>query len=130
MNKSKRIMSVLILFALAIIGVSAQAQPRPNDRQVSGIVQRLERSSGKFRGSLNLALVNARMDEMRPENDINTFEPAFSSSVDQFRDRFTHHQAATADVQNILQKALPVHGFMSRNRLSLQAQNDWTAVRT
>jgi hypothetical protein len=70
------------------------------------------------------------MDEMRPENDINTFEPAFSNAVDQFRDRFTRRQAAAADVQNILQKALPVNGFMSRNRLSLQAQNDWTAVRT
>jgi len=70
------------------------------------------------------------MDEMRPENDINTFEPAFSNAVDQFTDRFTHRQAAAADVQNILQKALPVNGFMSRNRLSSQVQNDWTAVRT
>ena len=70
------------------------------------------------------------IDEMRPQNDINTFEPAFSSAVDQFTDRFTHRQAAAVDVQNILQKALPVHGFMSRNRLNSQVQNDWTAVRT
>src|SRR4029077_17014220 len=56
--------------------------------------------------------------------------PAFSAAVDLFTDRFTHRQAAAADVQNILQKALPVNGFMSRNRLNLQVQNDWTAVRT
>jgi hypothetical protein len=130
MNKSKRIMSVFTLLALAIIGVSAQAQRRPNDRQVGGILQRIERTSDKFRISLNLALVNARMDEMRPENDINTFEPAFTNSIDQFKDRLTARQAAVADVQNILQKALPINGFMSRNRLSLQVQNDWTAVRT
>lgn len=132
MNKSKRIMSALILFALAVIGVSAQAQQRTSnisDRQVSGILQRLQRSSNRFHGSLNLALVNARMDEMRPENDINTFEPAFTNAVDQFTDRFARRQAMTGEVQNILQKALLVNGFMSRNRLNVQSQNDWTAVR-
>jgi YMGG-like Gly-zipper len=133
MKKSKRILSLLILFTLGLIGVSAQAQPRPagiTDRQVSSILQRLERTSNRFRGSLNLALVNGRIDETRPQNDINTFEPAFSSAVDQFTDRFTHRQAAAADVQNILQKALPVNSFMSRNRLNAQVQNDWSAVRT
>ena len=133
MKKSKRIFSALILFGVGLIGISAQAQRRPNaitDRQVSGILQQLDRTSSKFRGSLNLALVNGRIDETRPQNDINTFEPAFSSAIDQFKDRFTHRQAAAADVQNILQKALSIHGFMGRNRLNPQVQNDWTAVRT
>lgn len=133
MNKSKRILVVFVLFALAVIGISVQGQQQSNrnaDRQVSSILQRLEKNSNKFRNSLNLALVNGRIDETRPQNDINTFEPAFSSAMDQFNDRFTHRQAAAADVQNILQKALPVNGFMSRNRLNLHVQNDWTAVRT
>ena len=106
MTKSKRIMSVLILFALAIIGVSAQAQPRPNrvtNRQVSSILQRLERSSNRFRGSLNLALMNGRIDETRPQNDINSFEPALRSAIDEFRDRFNRRQGSVADVENILQ---------------------------
>ncbi len=133
MNKSKRILSVLILFAFAVIGVTAQAQPRRNrvnDRQVSSILQRLERSSNKFRGSLNLVLVNGRIDETRPQNDINTFEPALSNAIDQFSLRFTRRQATTTDVQNILQKASLVNGFMTRNRLNTPVQNDWAAVRT
>lgn len=131
--RKRRIVSVLALIVLATVGVSAQAQQQSNrraDRQVSGILQRLERSSNKFHNSLNLALVNGRIDETRPQNDINTFEPAFSSAIDQFRDRFAHRQAVAADVQNILQKALPVSGFMSRNRLNSPVQNDWAAVRT
>jgi hypothetical protein len=133
MNRSKYILSVLILFAFGSIGLSAQVQRRANsipDRQVSVTLQRLERSSNRFRNSLNLALVNARIDETRPQNDINSFEPAFSSAMDQFRDRFTHRQAVVADVQNVLQKASLVNGFMTRNRLTVQVQNDWTAVRT
>ena len=126
-------MSVLILFALAIIGVSAQAQQQSKplrNSQVSGILQRLERSSNRFRASLNLALVNGRIDETRPQNDINSFEPAFASAMDHFRDRFSNRQAVAADVQNILQKGSIVNEFMTRNRLNLQVQNDWAAVRT
>src|ERR1051325_451197 len=133
MNRSKYALSVLILFAFGAIGLSAQAQRRAtgiNDRQVSVTLRRLERSSNRFRSNLNLALVNGRIDETRPQNDINSFEPAFSSAMDQFRDRFTHRQAAAADVQDVLQKASIVNGFMTRNRLTVQVQNDWTSVRT
>jgi hypothetical protein len=129
MNRSKNILSVIILFALGIIGISAQAQRRPNgitDRQVGVILQRLEQSSNRFHNSLNLVLVNG---ETRPRNEINSFESAFSSAVVQFRDRFTHRQEGEADVQNILQKAALVDSFMTRNRLNARAQNDWATVR-
>src|ERR1051325_1653245 len=109
MNRSKYALSVLILFAFGAIGLSAQAQRRAtgiNDRQVSVTLRRLERSSNRFRNSLNLALVNGNIDETRPQNDINTFEPAFSSAVDQFRDRFNRRQVNQGDVQNLLNKAL------------------------
>jgi hypothetical protein len=133
MKNSKRIMSVLILFALAIIGVSAQAQAQSSrvfTRQVGGILQRLGQSSNRFRDSLNNGLVSDRIDETRPQNDINSFEPAFESAIDQFRDKFTRRVAGAADVQNILQKASIVNGFMTRNRLNPQVQRDWAQVRT
>src|ERR1051326_3486870 len=94
--KNRKIVSLLALIVLSTVGMSAQAQPRANGvtaREVSIIVQRLDRSSNRFRNSLNVALVNARIDETRPQNDINTFVPAFSSAMDQFKDKFTHRQA-------------------------------------
>ena len=133
MKNSKRIMSGFILCALAVIGVTAQAQRRTarvNDRQVSSILQRIERSTNTFRNSLNLALVNQRVDQTRPQNDINNFEPDLGSAIDQFKNRFATRQAGTVDVQNILQKASLVNGFMSRNRLNTRVQNNWAAVRT
>jgi hypothetical protein len=132
MKNSQRIRSMFVLFALAAIGLSAQTQRRPNrvtDRQVGGILQQLEQSSNRFRGTLNTALIQAHIDETRPQNDINSFEPAFVSAIDQFRDRFTQHIAVAADVENILQRAQLVNGFMTRNRLNAQVQNDWTSVR-
>ena len=122
-----------MLFALGLVGVSAQGQRRAvptTDRQLSGMLQRLEQSSRIFRGSLNAALINARIDETRPQNDINTFAPAFQAGVDQLRERFSHPSGGAADVQNLLQKALLVNGFMTRNRLNARVQNNWAAVRT
>jgi outer membrane lipoprotein SlyB len=133
MKISKPIISVFIVFALAVIGVSAHTQRRSSritDQQVSSILQRLEQSSNRFRGSLNTALIQERIDQTRPQNDINSFEPAFGSAIDQFRDRFARRLAVAADVQNILQKASLVNGFMTRNRLNTQVQNDWASVRT
>lgn len=133
MKNMRRIVSVLALVVLSIIGAGAQEQRQPSrvtDGQVSGILQRLEQSSNSFRGSLNIALIEARIDETRPQNDINSFEPALESAIDQFRDRFTKRQANAAEVQNVLQKAMLVNGFMARNRLNRQAQNDWAHVRT
>src|ERR1043166_5512753 len=132
MNKSKSIMSVFTLFALGVFCLNAQAQQsnRLRDRQVTGVLQRLERSSTRYRSSLNLALVNGHIDETRPQNDINSFEPAFAAALDRFKEGFDRRTATAGDVQEVLQKASIVNGFMARNRLNLQVQNDWTSVRT
>src|ERR1044072_3602230 len=133
MNRSKRIMVLLGLLALGVFCANAQAQPQSNrlrDRQVGGILQRLEHSSTRYRNSLNLALVNGHIDETRSQNDINSFEPAFAGALDRFKEGVDRRTATAGDVQDILQKASIVNGFMTRNRLNLQVQNDWTSVRT
>ena len=133
MKNSKTFVSMFILFALLMIGVSAQAQRQPSSvttRQVSGILLRLEQSSNRFRNSLNAALAHGRIGVTRSQNDINSFEPAFESAVNQFRDRFVRRQAGAADVQTILQKASLVNDYLNRNRLNQQVQNDWLQVRT
>jgi hypothetical protein len=131
MKNPGRIVSVLILFAVSIIGANAQVQRPPNgiaDREVTAILQRLEQSSNRFRGSLNSALVQAHI-ELRPQNNINSLEPAFERAMDQLRDRFARRIASAADVQHLLQQASLVNGFMTRNRLNKQVQSDWSAVR-
>jgi hypothetical protein len=116
MRNSKRIFSVFVLLALSIMGVSVRAQRRPSrvtDRQVSGILQRLEQSSSRFRGSLNDALGRARIDETRPQNDINSFEPGFASATNQFRNQYTRRLAVAADVEN----AVMTNAAQTRARL-------------
>jgi hypothetical protein len=131
MQNSKSIVSVLILLAVAIINVSAQAQTsRSTDRQVGVILQRLDRTSARFRNSLSTALVQQRIDQTRSGNDINTFRSEFEQSMVQLREQFNQRRAAASDVENVLRSASRVNGFMTRTPLNRRAQSDWAMVRT
>jgi len=134
MSILKSIVSVFILLAFSIvIGVSIQAQPQPNrnnTRQVGNMLQRLERSSSRFRNSLNLALVQGSVDQTRPQNDVSTFQSGFELAIKQFRDQFTRRLAVATDVESILQKASPINSFINQNTLNPRVKNDWTSVRT
>ena len=134
MSILKSIVSVFILLAFSIaIGVSIQAQQqtsRNNARQVSNILQRLERSSSRFRNSLNVGLVQVSVDQTRPQNDISTFESGFQLAIKQFREQFTRRLAVAADVENVLQKASPINSFITQNTLNPRVKNDWSLVRT
>jgi hypothetical protein len=122
MSILKSIVSVFVLLAFSIvIGASIQAQQqtnRNNTRQVGNILQRLERSSSRFRNSLNVALVQGSVDQMRPQNDVSTFESGFELAIKHFRDQFTHRLAVAADVEDILQKASPINSFITQNTLN------------
>ena len=134
MSILKSIVSVFTLLAFSIvIGLSIQAQQqtnRNNARQVSNILQRLERSSSRFRNSLNVGLVQVNVDQTRPQNDISTFESELQLAIKQFRDQFTRRLAVATDVESILQKASPINSFVSHNTLNPRVKNDWSLVRT
>jgi hypothetical protein len=134
MSILKSIVFVSILLAFLIVtGVSIKAQPQPNrnnTRQVGNMLQRLERSSDRFRNTLNVALVQRSVDQTRPQNDVSTFESDFELAIKQFRDQFTRRLAVAANVESILQKASPINSFITENALNPRVKNDWTSVRT
>src|SRR6185369_13357462 len=134
MSILKSIVSALMLLSFSIaIPQSIQAQPQPNrnnTRAVGNMLQRLERSSSRFRNSLNLALVQGSVDQTRPQNDVSTFVSGFELSIKQFRDQFTRRLAVATDVESILQKASPINSFITQNTLNPRVKNDWASVRT
>jgi len=134
MSILKCILSLFMLLAFSFaIPRSIQAQQqtnRNNTRQVGIMLQRLERSSSRFRNSLNLALVQGSVDQTRPQNDVSTFESGFELAIKQFRDQFTRRVAVAADIETILEKASPINSFVTQNTLNPRVKNEWTSVRT
>ncbi len=132
MKNLKEIGLLAVALAFSIAGLNAQAQ-RPSAttaRQVAVILQRLERDATGFRNSLNTALIEATVDQSRPENDINTFQTDFVNSIAQFRAQLNQNRAGSGDVRNVLQRALLINDFAARHRLNARARNDWARVRT
>src|SRR5678816_1564765 len=131
-TKSIAYVFILLLFPI-IIGLNVQAQPQPNrnnTRQVGNMLQQLERSSSRFRNSLNVELVQRNVDQTRPQNDISNFQAGFDLAVKQFRDQFTRRLAVSSDVEAVLQKASPINSFISQNTLNPRVKNEWASVRT
>jgi hypothetical protein len=130
----KRITSVFILILFPIIlGLHVQAQPQPNrnnTRHVGNMLQRLERSSIRFRNSLNVALVQGSVDQTQPQNDISTFQSGLDLAIKQFRDQFTRRLAVASDVESILQNASPINSFITQNALNPRVKNNWASVRS
>ena len=92
------------------------------------MLQQIERSSSRFRNSLNVALVQRSVDQTQPQNDISTFQSGLDLAIKQFRDLFTRRLAVASDVESILQKASPINSFVTQNTLTAQVKNDWTSV--
>jgi hypothetical protein len=132
MTIMKSITSVFtaLLFSIIIsLSVQAQRQPdRNNARQVSNMLHQIERSSSRFRKSLNVALVQRSVDQTQPQNDVSTFQSGLDLAIEQFRDLFIRRLAVASDVESILQKASPINSFVTENTLTAQVKNDWTSV--
>ncbi|HEX7315269.1 MAG TPA: YMGG-like glycine zipper-containing protein [Pyrinomonadaceae bacterium] len=134
MNRIRQTISVALVTAMLSLGLaSAQAQPqrpyRINDRQVESALRRVETDADRFRSSFSMALDRSRWNGTSTEDQLNTYVQNFEAATDQLRSRFNSRNAAAADVENVLRQAAFINEFMMRNRLDMQAMNDWTTVR-
>jgi hypothetical protein len=131
MTNLKRSISIAILSMVLVLIVHAQPPRSGNqERHVAAVLERLERSSNKFRQSLNAALIQIRVDQTRPQNDINTFEPSLANAIRLLKGEQSRRIAVAVDIEKLLQKATAVNAFMSNNQLNRQVQKDWVAIRS
>ena len=121
--------------SLALLATNSQGQIvgqpyRLNDKEVEKIIRRIEQQSDHFRSSLDSALDKSRFNGSNREDDINSFIKDFYEQTKHLRNRFDKHQSASADVEAVLDRAARIDNFMSRNRLTSKAQDDWSTLKS
>jgi AcrR family transcriptional regulator len=119
----------------ALLVSTAQAQVvgqpyRLSDKEVERIIKRIEQQSDRFRSSLDNALDKSRFNGTNREDDINAFIKNYYEQTKRLRDRFDKHQSASADVEAVLNSAARIDDFMTRNRLSSKAEDEWSTLRS
>ena len=125
------IAAFLCLAAASQIHAQVVGQPyRLNDKEVERILTRIENQTKSFRKSLDSSLDRSRLNGTHREDNINGFIKAFEDQTKHLRDRFKDHKSVAADVQSVLDRAADIDGFMTRQRLSGRAEEDWSALRT
>ena len=128
------VVSILCVCSALLISTSkAQeigAPYRLRDKDVERILRRIEQQSDRFRSSLDSALDKSRFNGTHREDDINAFVKDFYEQTKRLRNRFDKHQSTDPDVEAVLDRAARIDNFMSRNRLSPKAQDDWANLKT
>lgn len=116
--------------AYSPIGSPVSEEPyRPNDKEVEQIIHRIETQSDQFRGSLDSALDESRIDGTKREDDINAFVKTFYEETKRFHDQFDSRKSTSSDVQSVLDRAARIDQFMRRFPLTDKAQNDWSTLK-
>ena len=134
MNRIRQTISVALVAAVLSLGLaSADAQTqrpyRINDRQVENALRRVETDADRFRASFAAALDRSRWNGTSTEDQLNTYVQNFETATDELRSRFNARTSVAADVENVLRQAAFLNDFVLRNRLDMQAMNDWTTLR-
>lgn len=129
-----RLWVLVVLCACSVLflaNVKAQAAGQPyrlNDKDVEKIIRRIELRSDQFRSNLDSALDKHGYNGP-PVDYVNTFIERFWVQVKRLRDQFNKRSSSASDVRAVLDRAAPIDEFMTRHRLSSEAQNDWTGLR-
>jgi YMGG-like Gly-zipper len=131
MNKLGPFAALAAALALASGGmaVAAQQPSRSNDQQVEDLLSRIDERTDTFRSSFDRAIDRNPINGTRAEEQINQSVKDFAEATDRLRDRVNDRRAGTADVEEVLNRALLIGDFMMRNPLDAQAESDWNALR-
>lgn len=124
--------ALCVCSALLVTTTKAQVVGQPyrlNDKDIEKIIKRIEQQSDHFRSSLDEALDKSRFNGTNREDDINAFIKDYYEQTKRLRDHFDKHHSATADVESVLDRAARIDNFMSRNRLSSKAQDNWSTLK-
>ena len=123
----------VIAFAMTTISLTTNAQiggVRPQDRQVRNLLGRIETRTDSFKREIDLSLSRSPINGTSREDRITEFITDFEASTDSLRRNFDANQNVSGEVNDVLTRAAYINRFMSRNRLSVRAQNEWNYLRT
>jgi hypothetical protein len=130
--KITRITIVAVMILLVGMAGSARAQEpyRLSEHEMKDLLSRIDKQAEVFRGSLKRALNHSRLDDSKAEDRINDFVKGFSEATEKLKHRYGDKHTASADVEEVLNRAARIDDFMMRHELSPRAESDWAALRS
>ncbi|MEP7149135.1 MAG: hypothetical protein ABI857_09655 [Acidobacteriota bacterium] len=129
MRKINLIKGFFIVTAL-LFPIAAAAQiGGARDRQARSLVTRIETRTDTFRREVDLSLDRSPINSTDREDRISDFVAEFETATDALKRSYDSNRNIDNEVNEVLNRALFINRFMTRNRLSYRAQSEWRYVR-
>ena len=100
-----------------------------SDTQVRSLLNSVESRTNAFKRQIANNLNSSNIDGTNREDSINAIVANFETATNRLKNNFSSRRSTTADVQEVLNRAVPVNRFVLNNRLSSAAENSWTQIR-
>ena len=125
-----KIMKITIAAAIVLLiglagNVRSQEPYRMSEREMKDLLGRIDKQSEVFRGSLKRAMNHSRLDDTKAEDRINDFVKGFTEATERLKHRYSDKRTASADVEEVLNRAARIDDFMTWHQLSPRAESDW-----
>jgi hypothetical protein len=124
------VLALALACPAALVEAQGQRPYRANDQRVQRVLDRIETRAETFRLSLDDALDNSRLNGTATEDTVNNYVSEFERATDRLRERFNDRRAVSADVQEVLNRALYIDEFVRQNQLGNRARRDWNMLRS
>jgi hypothetical protein len=103
---------------------------RVPDATISSLIQTLERDVDYFNRSLTAGLDRSTLNGTASEDEVIGYVREFENATDRLKQNFDSRNSASADVQEVLNRAANIDNFLRQNRITARANTDWSRVRT
>ncbi len=103
---------------------------RVSEREVRSLLTRLETRTDLYKREINTALDRSILNDTRSESTVVGYVTDFENATDRLKQNFEARRSTSADIEEVLNRAYYIDGFMRDYRLTTGAETQWRLIRT
>lgn len=123
------VMPALITMVLAAASYGQIRTTRYSYSQTRNLIMRIESKTDLFKDYTQRSLDRSPINNTSREDRIIDFITEFENATDSLRRNFEARQNVDADVTAVMNRALFIDRFMTRNRMSVQSSSQWNSIK-
>jgi hypothetical protein len=103
---------------------------RVSEGNMQSLLTRLESRTDVYKREINTSLDRSVLNNTRSEEAIFSYITEFENATDKLKQNFDARRSTAADVEEVLNRAYFIDGFMRDYRMTATAENQWKLIRT
>lgn len=101
-----------------------------SDRQVQNVITSLETRTNNYRRDITTALDRGVLNNTRSGTSLLNYVTEFENATDRLKENFNARRSTTNDVNEVLNRAYYIDGFMRDYRFDTRTEQSWNVVKT